>query len=179
MPPRQKKKRKAPDAGRQPAKRLPGPEKEARVLDHVRRFSEPLCEAEGMELVLVEYIRESGGRVLRLYIDKPGGISLDDCSWISRQVGDYLDANLEEIGPYRLEVSSPGFERPLGKVTDYDRFSGRKAKITTAAPRQGRKNFTGFLVGVIDGAVAMEVDGKTVSIPLAEIRKARLVDGEN
>jgi ribosome maturation factor RimP len=179
MPPARKKGKPDSEAGAAPEDRLTGPKKEALVLDRVNRFAAPLCEAEGMELVFAEYIRDRGGRVLRLYIDKPGGVSLDDCAWISRQVSDYLDVSLEGIGPYRLEVSSPGPERPIGKVSDYDRFTGRKAKITTAEPRRGRKNFTGFLAGVADDAVILKMDEKTVSIPLAEIRRARLVDGEN
>jgi ribosome maturation factor RimP len=158
--------------------RLTGPEKEALVLERVNRFAEPLCESEGIELVYTEYLREQGGRVLRIYIDRPGGVTVDDCARVSRQVGDWLDVSLEEIGPYSLEVSSPGPERPIGKASDYERFRGRKAKISLSTPRGGRKNFTGFLLGVTDGRVSLETAEGTVEISMAEIRKARLVDGE-
>jgi ribosome maturation factor RimP len=155
-----------------------GPEKEARVLERVRGFSESLCGAEGLELVHVEYLRDRGGRVLRLYIDRPGGVTVDDCAHVSRQLGDWLDVSLDDIGPYSLEVSSPGPERPVGKASDFDRFRGRKAKISISPPRQGRKNFTGFLGGVSNGKVSLETAEGVVEISLAEIRKARLVDGE-
>lgn len=155
-----------------------GPEKEARVVEKVRGFCESLCGAEGLELVHVEYLRDRGGRVLRLYIDRPGGVTVDDCAYVSRQLGDWLDVSLDDIGPYSLEVSSPGPERPLGKASDFDRFRGRKARISISPPRQGRKNFTGFLGGVSNGTVSLETEEGFVEIPLAKIRKARLVDGE-
>jgi ribosome maturation factor RimP len=75
-------------------------------------LAEPICRDEGLELVYVQYRRESNGRVLRLFIDKTGGVSLDDCTRVSRQLNDILDVNLEDIGPYHLEVSSPGADRP-------------------------------------------------------------------
>ncbi len=131
-----------------------------------------------MELVYTEYLRDRGGRVLRLYIDRPGGVTLDDCARISRQVSDWLDVSMDDIGPYNLEVSSPGPERPLGRIADFKRFRGRKAKISISPPRQGRKNFTGFLLGVSEGRVSLQTAEGVVEIPMAEIRKARLADGE-
>lgn len=157
---------------------MTGPEKETRVIEQVNRFAEPLCAAEGIELVHAEYLRDRGGRVLRLYIDKPEGVSLDDCAWISRQVSDWLDVSLDDIGPYSLEVSSPGPERPLGKISDYERFVDRKAKISVSPPLQGKKNVTGVLKGVFEGAVLLETVEGPVAIPLEQIRRARLVDGE-
>jgi ribosome maturation factor RimP len=126
----------------------------------------------------VEYLRDRGGRVLRLYIDRPGGVTIDDCAHVSRQLGDWLDVSLDDIGPYSLEVSSPGPERPIGRSSDFERFKGRKAKLAISPPRQGRKNFTGFLNGLSDGKVILETAEGKVEISLAEIRKARLVDGE-
>ncbi|MGD8367082.1 MAG: ribosome maturation factor RimP [Desulfobacterales bacterium] len=166
------------DRRRKRKDRLTGPEKEALVLDRVNRFAEPLCESEGMELVHVEYLREQGGRVLRIYIDRPEGVTVDDCARISRQVGDWLDVSLEEIGPYSLEVSSPGPERPIGRASDFERFRGRKAKISISPPREGRKNFTGFLLGVKAGRISLQTVDGMVEIPMEEIRKARLADGE-
>ena len=152
------------------------PESKEVIIARVIKFIEPLCEAEGMELVHVEYQRERGGKILRLYIDKPGGITLDDCANISRQSGDLLDVNLENTGPYSLEVSSPGPDRPLGKELDFERFKGRVAKIKAAQIVEGKKNFTGILQGISEGMVTLLVDDKTVDIPLREIRKAHLVN---
>ena len=81
------------------------------VIALVNTLAEPLCKNEGMELVHVEYQREAAGWVLRLYIDQPGGVRLEDCSRVSRQLGDLLDVTVENIGPYNLEVSSPGINR--------------------------------------------------------------------
>jgi len=146
----------------------------------VTEIVEPLCEAEGFELVHVEFQPEAGGRILRLYIDKPGGVTLDDCVNISRQVSDLLDISFESLGSYNLEVSSPGPERPLEKESDYNRFKGRKVKIKTSQPINGQKNFKGVLSGISGGVVSVSVDGHTVVIPYKKIYKARLViHGEN
>jgi len=141
----------------------------------VTRLAEPLCASEGMELVHLEYRRESGGRVLRLYIDKPGGVKLDDCVSISRELSDILDARAESDAPYRLEVSSPGVERPLGKLKDFQRFTGSKAKIRTQHAIDGRKNYTGILKAVINRIVQIEINGKIVDIAHDNISRARLV----
>ena len=156
------------------------PVKTTELTRRVRELTEPLCEAEGFELVHVEFQPEAGGRILRLYIDKPGGVTLDDCVSISRQVSDLLDVSFDNIGSYNLEVSSPGLERPLGKESDYHRFKGRKVKIKTSHPINGQKNFKGILSGISDGVVSVSVDGQKVVIPYKEISKARLViHGEN
>jgi len=136
---------------------------------------EPLCNAEGVELVHVEYQREAGGRILRMYIDKPGGVTLDDCADISRQAGDILDVHFDYEGSYRLEVSSPGADRPLVKLKDFERFTGERVRIRIASPLNGRKNFTGILLGVSNGDVKLAVDDRTIPIPFTEITKARLV----
>jgi ribosome maturation factor RimP len=116
--------------------------------------------------------------VLRVFIDRTGGVTVDDCARISRQLSDWLDVGVEDVGPYSLEVSSPGPERPLGKISDFERFLGRKARISITPPRQGRKNFTGFLIGVTGGVVSLETADGIEEIPFEKIRKARLVDGE-
>jgi ribosome maturation factor RimP len=95
----------------------------------VWRLAEPLCLSEGLELVHVEYQREPAGRTLRIYLDKPGGVTLDDCVNISRQLSDLLDVGLETEAPYRMEVSSPGIQRPLGRL---ERF-----RTVQRQPRQG------------------------------------------
>ena len=129
-----------------------------------------------MELVQVEYQREAGGRVLRLFIDRPGGVTLDDCIQISRQAGDVLEVCLENMGPYSLEVSSPGTNRPLVKQFDYERFKGRRAKIKTIQALDGQKNFKGVLAGISEGLVKLSVDDNTITIPIMEIAKAHLVE---
>ncbi len=126
-------------------------------------------------MVHLEYLRESGGRVLRLYIDKPGGVKLDDCVRISRELSDILDARADIEEPYRLEVSSPGADRPLAKLGDFQRFIGSKAKIRTHNAIDGRKNFTGILEAVVNQSVQIDIDGRAVEIAVANISRARLV----
>jgi len=129
-----------------------------------------------MELVQVEYQREAGGRVLRLFIDRPGGVTLGDCAQISRQAGDVLEVCLENMGPYSLEVSSPGTNRPLVKQVDYERFKGRRAKIKTIQALDGQKNFKGVLAGISEGLVKLAIEGNTITIPFMEIAKAHLIE---
>ena len=145
-------------------------------VNSVTRLADPLCIGEGMELVLVEYQREPGGLTLRLYLDKPGGVTLDDCVNISRQLEDILDVNTQDAPPYRLEVSSPGLDRPVGKLNDFIRFTGHRAKIRLAAGVKGRRNFTGVLAGVIDEKVQLQVDNETVSLNFEDISRARLIN---
>ena len=145
------------------------------------QLAEPLCQSEGLELVHVEYQREQAGRILRVYVDKPGGVSLDDCVNISRQLGDILDVGLDSQAGYRLEVSSPGFQRPLGKIDDFERFKGVRAKVRTSQPINGQKNFSGVLDGVSGLEIRMMVNNQPISIALDDIVKAHLlnINGEN
>jgi len=151
------------------------------IAAQVMRLAEPLCESEGIELVHVEHQVEQSGRTLRLYIDKPGGVTLDDCAVISRQLGDILDVNLEAGGSYHLEVSSPGPERPLGKKQDYERFKGKTVKIRTIRPVNDRRNFRGVLMGVSEDVITVMVNGEKIAIPFVEIARGRLTsnNGEN
>jgi ribosome maturation factor RimP len=146
-----------------------------KIVALVRDLAEPICEAEGIELVHVEYGPEKGGKTMRLYIDKPDGITLDDCAVISHQVGDIIDVNLEESGSYHLEVSSPGPERPLGKMADFERFKGNVVRIRTAQTINGQKNFKGILSGISKGKVIICMENETVAISFQDITKARLV----
>jgi ribosome maturation factor RimP len=152
------------------------PVNKEKIVAQARDLIESLCETEGLELVHLEYQRESGGRILRLFIDKPEGVTLDDCVHISRQASDLLDVYLEDAGPYRLEVSSPGPNRPLGKRRDFDRFKGSRVKIRTAQPVDGQKKIKGVLMGISEEMVKLSVDGKTLDIPYREIIMARLAD---
>lgn len=144
------------------------------MLAQVWRLTQPLCLGESVELVHVEYQREHGGRTLRIYLDKSGGITLDDCANISRQLSDILDVSLETDAPYRLEVSSPGMPRPLGKLDDFNRFKGGRIKIRTSRPIDGQKNFTGILDGVSGPIVRLYVDNQSVDIAFVDIAKAHI-----
>jgi ribosome maturation factor RimP len=145
----------------------------------------PVCAAQGVELVDVRHLLEQGGAVLRVLIERPGataeagaGVSLEDCTGVSRALSRLLDENEELIpGHYRLEVSSPGVERPLVKPRDYERFTGREIKLTTKAYVSERKNFTGKLAGLRGDQVVLLTDehGSELEIPYAEIQKAHLV----
>ena len=145
-------------------------------VDMVARLAEPLCNGESLELVHVEYQREPGGLTLRLYLDKPGGVTLDDCVDVSRQLEDMLDVHAQDAPPYRLEVSSPGPDRPVGKLKDFNRFAGHRAKIRVATAVSGRKNFTGVLAGAVGEKVHLQVDEETVSLDFKDITRARLIN---
>ncbi len=151
-------------------------ERERQIVEEIRAMAEALCRDEALELVFIEFHREPQGRVLRLYIDKPGGVTLDDCALVSRQLGDILDATLEDIGPYRLEISSPGANRPLGRAEDYERFKGEKVHIKTRRPLDGRKNYKGILGGIDNGRAVVRCDNEEIRISLEEISIARLVN---
>ncbi len=146
------------------------------IADETYRLARPLCDAEGLELVHVEFQREPGGLMLRFYIDRPGGVSLDDCVAVSRQVEDILDVHLQDLPPYRLEVSSPGIDRPVGRFEDFIRFEGKQAKIRVAKTVAGRRNFTGILAGASDDTIRLQVDKEIVSLNFSDITRARLIN---
>jgi ribosome maturation factor RimP len=150
------------------------------VAPRVQALAEPLARSLGLELVDIEYLREGPNWIVRVFIDKPGGVNLDDCSALSHALGPALDVDDVVGTAYSLEVSSPGLERPLKKPKDFERFAGKRVKIKTFAPLPsttgaGQKNFQGVLLGIKDDRVELEADGKAVQIPLAAIAKAHLV----
>ena len=128
----------------------------------------------GYTLVGIEYIK---GRdtILRIYIDSDQGISIEDCERVSHQVSGILEVEDPITTAYSLEVSSPGFDRPLFKQHDFERFAGSEAKISMKLPVQGRRNFTGTLHGFNEGNILIEVDGEMYDLPLNKLSKARLV----
>jgi ribosome maturation factor RimP len=130
---------------------------------------EPTLAGMGYELVALE---RAGGGLLRLYIDKPDGIVVEDCARVSNQLTRMF--MVENIDYERLEVSSPGMDRPLVKAADFIRFAGERANVRLHAPLEGRKRFTGVLRGLIDDVLQLEVDGVMVGIPLIEVDSARL-----
>jgi ribosome maturation factor RimP len=131
-------------------------------------------EAEGLELVHVEYQPRGASSLLRLYIDKPGGVTLSDCQRISRHVSVLLDVEDFIPNQYVLEVSSPGIERPLFKRADYERFAGREIQLVTRTKVEDRKNFTGVIHEVSDQELSLESEGRIYRIPLDVIKKAKL-----
>ena len=167
-----RKREKAPEAPVAVPSRL----KREEIVAKVNELAAPLCDSEGMELVFVEYQREPSGNILRIYIDKPGGVSLQDCTVISRQLSDLLDIHLDADVKYHLEVSSPGCNRPLGKFSDYIRFKGHQARIKICPSMDGQKSFTGLLSGVTQEAVTILIGDRTVEIPYSSITRARLVN---
>ena len=128
----------------------------------------------GMGYELVDVQASNGGRLLRLFIDKPGGVGLEDCAAVSRQLSRVFE--VEGIDYERLEVSSPGLDRPLRKGADFARFAGHKAEVRMRTPdATGRRRFVGVLRGADAGRVEMELDGQTVALELDGIERARLV----
>jgi ribosome maturation factor RimP len=135
---------------------------------------EPAVDALGFELVDVEY--QTGGiGVLRVYVDKEGGIGLEDCAEVSQQISALLDVEDPIPGSYTLEVSSPGLDRRLRTKEHFARHVGERVKVQTKLSVGGRKRFTGELVGVEDSDIRMDVDGQEYRLPLADIHSARLV----
>jgi ribosome maturation factor RimP len=128
----------------------------------------------GMGYELVDAQVSNRGRLLRIFIDKPDGITVDDCAAVSRHLSRVFE--VEGMDYDRMEVSSPGLDRPLTKRADFERFSGSKAEIRMRAPDDiGRRRFVGVLHGVHDGSVAMEVDGRRIDLSLDGVERARLV----
>ena len=137
---------------------------------------EPVIESMGYELVGVEFQGGGGHGTLRVYIDREDGVSLDDCAAISHQLSGILDVEEPIDQAYDLEISSPGIDRPLFKLADYERFAGQTAKIKLAAGIDGRRNFKGRLLGATQaGQVSIEVDGETFTLPFSDIARANLV----
>lgn len=137
---------------------------------------EPVIESMGYELVGVEFNATANHGTLRVYIDREAGVDIDDCAAISHQLSGILDVEEPIKQAYDLEISSPGIDRPLFKLTDFERFAGKTAKIKLAVAQLGRKNFKGQLKGVVDSKlVTIEVDGEQFDLPYADIAKANLV----
>ncbi len=147
----------------------------AATIEVLRQVVEPLLEAEGMDLVDLQWSRRGRRWVLTLFIDKAGGVTLDDCAHISRQVGARIEVDNLIEHAYTLEVSSPGLDRPLRTLPDYERFQEHLVRITTTIPIQGRATIVGRLKGVEGQTVWVEAKGAgIVHIPYTQIKHARL-----
>jgi ribosome maturation factor RimP len=148
------------------------------VAERARRLLEPVIVRDGFELVEVEWAREGPAWVLRLFVDRPGGVTIEHCQELSRTVEPILDVEDFITPAYHLEVSSPGLDRPLRKPADFERFAGERVHVKTFGPLDGptgpRKNWTGTLRGLEAGQVLVEVDGTLHRIPHDKIAKANL-----
>jgi ribosome maturation factor RimP len=144
-------------------------------LERIREAAERAAYSAGVEVVDVEW-KIGKQRFLRVYIDKPEGITHRDCQAVSEQLGVLLDVEDLVPGPrYVLEVSSPGLDRKLTKAAEFERFAGRLAKISTSEPVENVTFFQGRLAGYSEGRVKLDVNGRIIELPLAGIRKANLV----
>ena len=135
---------------------------------------EPVLANLGFELVEIEFVAGAGGGTLRIYIDHPEGIDVDDCAEVSHAVSELLDANDPFPGAYSLEVSSPGLDRVLRTPEHFARFVDNRVKVELQVARDGRKRYTGMLRRADGESIELEVDNFSVSIRLAEIGRARL-----
>ena len=148
------------------------------ILEKVRQVAAPLAAQEGLELIDVEFGGGGGRQTVRLFIDKAGGVSLDDCSSVSRAVSAALDVEDPIAGAYDLEVSSPGLDRPLRTPEHFEKFKGSKVRVKTFGPipdAENRKTFVGQLLGFAEGKVVVDVDGKVFQVPHAQISKANVM----
>ena len=144
------------------------------IEEEAARVAAPILDSYKMELVDVEYRREHGGWILRLYIDKEGGVTLDDCGMVSREVGTVIEVEELIDQHYNLEVSSPGITRPLKKISDYERFAGQYAKIKLYEAKDGLKSFVAIIKGIEGEDVLLEKDGEEIKVAFSGIAKANL-----
>lgn len=145
------------------------------VSPRLQELIEPIVSGMGYELVGSEWLSRSGSSLVRLYIDRAGGVTIDDCEKVSHQVSGVLDVEEVVRGPYTLEVSSPGLDRPLFTPAHFVRYLGREVKIRTQIPVDGRRNFRGTLRSANETNVVLSVDGVDVTLTFDQIEKANLV----
>lgn len=153
-----------------------GGEMAGRAHTRLEELLSPVVVSLGFEFVGMEYLPQGKHSLLRIYIDKPEGVTADDCSAVSHQVSGVLEVEDPISGHYVLEVSSPGLERPLFKLTDFARFNGQCVQIRLQVSLNGRRNFKGTLQGVAENQqVVLKVDEETINLPWDKIDKARLI----
>jgi ribosome maturation factor RimP len=150
--------------------------KQEEMVERVRAVAERVTGGRGFELTEVEVTRDRGGQLVRLYVDKEGGIGIGELQSVSEEVSAILDAEDPIPSAYTLEVSSPGLDRPLKTEADYRRFAGRLARVSSYEPVDGRRHWTGRLLAIEEGVVSLslEKEGAVAHIPLAKIAHARL-----
>jgi len=145
------------------------------VIQEVTGIIEPILEEMGFELIDIEYLSEHGRWILRLFLDKEGGITLDDCAKASREIGDLIDIKDVISHEYVLEVSSPGLNRRLKRDKDFLQAIGQKIRVKMAVPVEGRRNFTGSLRDFKEGMLNLETAATLVLLPLKDIERANIV----
>lgn len=147
----------------------------SQLISQLEALSDPVLREHNAELVDLQWVHEHGQWVLRYFLDKPKGITLDDCAVISEHLGRTLDAADVIPQSYSLEVSSPGVYRPLKKEQDFKRFNGERVDVTMFAPINGRRHFKGTIEGFADGALSLkDTAGAQFFLPLADMAKAHL-----
>lgn len=145
-----------------------------KITEQVWQFAEPLVKENGCSLWDVEYVREGGEWFLRLYIDKEGGVDIDDCEKVSRAVDPVLDEKDPIPESYRFEVCSAGLERQLKRPSDFERFMGEPILLKTYQPKNGTKEFPGVLAGYDNGTVTVDMNGTPIAFEKTEIALVRL-----
>ena len=145
------------------------------VIREISQLIEPILDEMDVELVDIEYLSYHGRWIVRIYVDKEGGITVDDCARVSREIDEIID--IKDVIPhaYVLEVSSPGLNRPLKKDKDFQRAVGKKIKARISVPLKGRRHFTGYLKDFRNGTLYLEVEDNPVSLSLLDVEKANLV----
>lgn len=146
----------------------------AQLMDQVHELLQPVIQSEALELVDIEYRRESLGWVLRIFIDKEGGVSVNDCAKLSHVVGDLLDVSDLIPNYYHLEVSSPGMNRVLRKPEHFQKQMGNIIEVRTITPIEKRRKFKGTLVDTKPEGITVNCEGQVFEIPLALVERARL-----
>jgi ribosome maturation factor RimP len=148
-------------------------EKTPELVTQLWELLEPVIQAEGMELIEVEYRRESHGWVLRLFIDQPDGVTVDDCARISQVIGDFMDVADLIQNRYHLEVSSPGLNRPLRKLEHFRNYIGKIIELRTSFPLDERRRFKGILTEAEPEGIRLDCQGKMFTIPPHLVERAR------
>jgi ribosome maturation factor RimP len=146
--------------------------------EEIRKLIEPVLDSENLEIVDIECLKMKSRWLVRIYMDKEGGVTIDDCSEISKQIGDILDVHDIPPGPYTLEVSSPGLDRPLNQDKDFIKYRGYKVRIKVGEKLEGVKNFQGKLIDYLDEngrkILIVDVSGKIYHIPKDLVIKAHI-----
>lgn len=145
------------------------------VMKEVSALIEPVLDEMEIELVDIEYLSEQGRWILRIYVDKSGGITLGDCTQVSREIGDLIEVKDVFHQEYVLEVSSPGLNRRLKKEKDFERAVGKNIKIRMVIPFEGQRNFRGSLQSFQDGVLSLSVRDDLILLPYGDVEKANLV----
>ena len=145
-----------------------------KVTELVAQFAQPIIEEKGCKLWDVEYVREGSERFLRVYIDKEGGVNIDDCEAVARAIDPILDEKDPIAESYTFEVSSAGLERPLKRASDFEQFMGSAVLVKLYRPRNGLKEIPGILRGYEDGKVTVEAGKETITFEKSEVALVRL-----